>query len=275
MRFAVYARNGHPVARSFSTGLRSAGARAADRSLSDYGDGCREDFDAVAIFGLRGKGRRILDEYTKAGIPAFVVDYGYVNRVHGIATWETGHWQVSLGGLSRMVPFDCPSDRFDALGVKIQPPRGGSGPTILAAQLPGDAAHPFETEDQLRAWIATVPHDEVRWHPAMSIYDNEPLDAALARAGCIVTWNSNIGHDALLAGVPVAAHGAAPYADVSMADRALYFARVAYAQWTPQEMQSGECARFLLNNVLPGVAPTREVRATRRPRSKKEPASAA
>jgi hypothetical protein len=255
MRFAVYARNDHPVARSFATGLRAAGARVTHRSLPDYGDGCRESFDAVAVFGLRGKGARILAEYTAAGVPVVVVDYGYVDRVHGVNTWATGHWQVSLGGLNCIVSFDCPSDRFDALGVSIAPERVEPGPTILAAQLPGDAAHPFETEDQLRAWIATVPHDEVRWHPAMALVDHEPLDAALARAGCIVTWNSNIGHDALLAGVPVAAHGPAPYADVAMADRAAYFARVAYSQWTPTEMETGHCARFLLNHVLTGEPP--------------------
>jgi hypothetical protein len=255
MRFAVYARNGHPVARAFMAGLRVAGARAVERSLPDYTDGCREKFDAVAVFGLRGKGARILSEYTAAGIPVVVVDYGYLDRVHGIKTWATGHWQISLGGLNRLVPFDCPSGRFDALGISISPARVDPGPTILAAQLPGDAAHPFETEDQLRAWIATVPHDEVRWHPAMALIDHEPLDSALARAGRIVTWNSNIGNDALLAGVPVTAHGPAPYSGVSMADRAAYFARVAYSQWTPTEMESGECARFLLNHVLTGQAP--------------------
>jgi hypothetical protein len=155
----------------------------------------------------------------------------------------TGYWQVSLDGLNRPPTFDCPDDRFKALGLKLGREKK-EGPRVLCTQLPGDAAHGFETQEQIDAWAATVPHDELRGHPVAG--ETEPLADMLKRAGTVVTWNSNVGHDALLAGVPVECHGDAPYKGVTMEGRRAYFNRLAYGQWTADEMRQGLPQKFLM-----------------------------
>ncbi|KES23083.1 hypothetical protein [Pseudomonas sp. AAC] len=249
MKIAIYARDQHVAAEALAAGLKLHGHRAIFRSLPDYGDNCQEQFDLVMVVGLRGRGQRIFSEYTEAGVPVVVVDYGYLNRVNGVDDYVDGNWQVSLGGLNMIPAFECPPDRFEALGLSIRPPVERNGPVVLCGQVVGDAAHPFDTQEKLDEWIASVPHDEFRPHP-LAGGEIEPLEGLFARASKIVTWNSNIGHDALLAGVPVEAHGPAPYANVDMKDREAYFARVAYGQWTVTEMEEGLASAFVLEKLL-------------------------
>lgn len=247
MKIGIYARDHQVAAVAMKHGFELRGHRALFRSLPDYGPGCIEDFSLVVIVGLRGKGADALRDYQLRDVPVIVIDYGYLKRAD--AEDADGYWQVGLGGLNRVPEFECPSDRFEALRLDIQKPVKGDGPAILCAQVVGDAAHQFDTEAKLETWAETIEHDEYRAHPAVA-GDAEPLAEVLARAGKIITWNSNIGHDALLAGVPVEAHGPAPYAGVEMKDREAYFARVAYGQWTVPEMEEGLAADFVLEKLL-------------------------
>lgn len=258
MKIGIYARDHQVAAVAMKHGFELQGQRALFRSLPDYGHGCIEDFDLVVIVGLRGKGADALRDYQERDIPVLVIDYGYLSRA--TADDAEGYWQVGLGGLNKIPEFECPSDRFEALGLDIKKPVKGDGPAILCAQVVGDAAHPFDTVEKLEAWVETVEHDEYRAHPVAG-GESEPLSDVLARAGKIITWNSNVGHDALLAGVPVEAHGPAPYAGVAVDASEEYFARVAYGQWTVPEMEEGLAAAFVLEKLLgqPAVVAQAEV----------------
>jgi hypothetical protein len=176
----------------------------------------------------------------------------------GDETVDDGHWQIGVGGLNKIPPFTCPPDRWHKLGVTLAPPAHRlNGPTILCGQVPGDAAHPFANAEEMLAWANSIPYDEFRPHPQVARLNHvelEPLEQMLARAGRIITWNSNVGHDALIAGVPVTALGPAPYAAAQMHEREAYFARVAYAQWTLDEMRHSKPQRFLVDLWLPYLA---------------------
>lgn len=76
--------------------------------------------------------------------------------------------------------------------------------------------------------------------------DTLPLAESLARAGKVIAYTSNIGHDALLAGVEIEADGPAAWAGVTLARRTKYFHRLAYAQWLLPEIASGEAIEFIL-----------------------------
>src|SRR3546814_17970196 len=52
------------------------------------------------------------------GVPVVVVDYGYLKRTNHAHDWKTGHWQVSIGGLTKL-PRNVDSSRFDAPGLKV------------------------------------------------------------------------------------------------------------------------------------------------------------
>lgn len=249
LRIGIYSANGSlPAAVALGKGFAAVGYAVNHRSLSDFGHNDRESiFSLIAVFGLRGKGATILKDYRGIEVPVLVVDFGYLKR--------PDYWQVSLNGLGCLPPFACPADRFEALGLPIQPMHL-DGPTVLCGQLVGDAAHPFDTEKKLNAFVAQYPDLEYRPHPLNGEAEIplEPIDAFLARVGKIVTWNSNIGNDAWLAGVPVEALAPdAMYKDVTAEARAAYFARVAYGQWTEQEMSDGTAAAFVVNHFLTGA----------------------
>jgi len=252
-RIGIYSAQGSlSEAHALGAGFESIGYLVSHRSLSDFGFNDRESiFNLVAVFGLRSKGRAILDAYRAAEVPVLVLDYGYLKREE--------YWQISLNGLNQPPPFDCPPRRFAELGLDIAPMREeGSGPTVLAGQLVGDQAHPFDTHKKWDKFVAGFPDIEYRPHPLMDPErEAEPLERLLARAGKIVTWNSNIGNDAMLAGVPVEAHAPdAMYKDVAPEKRAEYFARLACGQWTEEEMRDGSAARFVVDHILTGLPPT-------------------
>jgi len=104
---------------------------------------------------------------------------------------------------------------------------------------PGDRGDPFE--------IATVKKID------------GTLEQALEFAGLVVTYNSNSGVDAVLAGVPTyAADPGSMVWDVSSRsflpttpDRAIWSQRMSFTQWLPEEIESGD-AWEALKTVIRG-----------------------
>lgn len=273
MRVGIYAGGSHPVVSALAQGFEAVGCETAARA-SAYHRGEVEDFDLVVSYGMKA-GRRVRDAYRAAGVPVVVVDWGYLARVNSPDEHEAGHFQVGLGRLNAVPPFACPPDRFDALGLEIVEQGGDpSGYVLVCGQVPGDAAHGMDAatlETWLREGLASK-HGDVRYrpHPRGGIElagvqsDRRPLAESLAGARVVDTYNSNIGHDALLAGVPVVAHKSAAYAELAGEDlpsveaRRDYFNRLAYGQWTLAEMRSGACQRFVIDHLLTGVGPAIE-----------------
>lgn len=268
MHWGIYSRSGFEGAEAFRLGALEAGGSASLRSVSDYTPGQTESFDAVAVFGLQWRGMDVLRDYQALGIPVFVVDYGYLKRTNHAHDWRTGHWQVSLNGLNRLPEWDCDSSRFDALGIEIDE-RGGypDGYTLLCVQTTGDASHGMD-ETRLQAWAdeqaARWPGLLIRPHPlqehltyGLPVCPAKTLDEALAGARLVVTGNSNSGHEALLAGVPVVATvpGAA-WARLSgetlpsLQTRLKHFHRCAWGQWTWAEFKTGAMHRCLIEKTL-------------------------
>lgn len=269
MRWGVYARNAFEGADAWRVGAVAAGHRAKLQSVQDFGPGQAEDFDAVAVFGLQGKGPVVLSEYKALGVPVVVIDYGYARRCNHAYEWRTGHWQVSLGGLNRLPPAAvCDASRWDALGIPIVE-RGGdpNGYPLLAVQTTGDASHGMD-EAALQAWCdrlaRAIPGLVVRPHPlqehltyGLPVCPARTLADALAGARLLITGNSNSGHDALLAGLPaVATVPGAAWEGLSGVDlpsierRREHFARCAWGQWTWDEFRAGLPHRFLAERWL-------------------------
>ena len=208
-------------------------------------------FDLVVLGSLWANNAAILRAYSARGVPALVIDLGYIRG--------RGHWQVSLGGLNRIVPFACPQDRWDALGVSVAASGGDpNGYTLIAGQRPQDASHGLSV-GEYNAWLAKQ-HGRVRLHPREAEPERS-LAEDLAGAKVVRTLCSTAGLDALIAGVPAIAEmpERAIWGELSgpklpsMAERLAVFSRIAYGQWTLDEMRSGECAAFVRDHLLPNV----------------------
>lgn len=265
MRIGIYFRTAHPVAAALEAGF--AGHEVHHREPTLY-RGEVEDFEMVIVNGWRN-GKRVAEGYGAVDIPVLVADFGYLKRVNTPEEYTQGHWQVGLGGLNKIPLFACPPDRFDALGLDIVEKGGDpNGHVLVCGQVGGDAAHGLSAHD-LRQWLRErleqYPDAVFRPHPRGGIAvpgyasDHRPLAESLADARLVVTYNSNVGHDALLAGVPVVCGPGAAYEDLageslpSIEVRREYFHRVAYGQWTAEEMASGEAQAFWMERLIPGI----------------------
>lgn len=277
---------GDVLSAAFRAGALARGWQVRRRSANDFKRGDTEPFDVAFVYSLRSRGAdEVLVAYAKANVPVVVTDYGYIKRACQEAFGGGGdYWQVGLGGLNSLPDFVCPPDRFDALGIDVKE-RGGDpdGYVLVAGQHEGDPSHGRTDAEGLRRWATTQcefwkgqgapvafrPHPfSPTLVPETEGLVNAPVDlgAALAGARLVVAQTSNLGHDALLAGVPVCATSEdAPYAELSSVDlpsveeRRAYFNRVAYGQWTLAELTAGEWHKFFEDALLPGAFPTRAV----------------
>lgn len=256
----LYALESNLELAAFAEGLRAAGLDYKYRNHNLFHRLETEDFSLVVLSGLRGKGKEIRDAYTALGVPVVVIDYGYMRRVFGVATWATGHWQVGIGRLGWVPPFQCPDDRFKSLGIDIVPKAQGSL-TIVCGQHAGDPSHGLD-EEGIRQWALgrLAEHPDALWrpHPDSPVQiegrdaHNGPID--WHTVGRIVCINSNTGHEALLNGVPVTCEQSASYHHLSgelpsVEARHEYFCRLAYAQWTLDEMREGKTINFITKEI--------------------------
>ena len=207
-------------------------------------------------------------------LDVIVLETGYINRGAG----ETHHYAAGFNGLNGRADFKnkgMPSDRSDKLrkasllhclnwkvdGEKI----------ILCGQVPWDAS--VDHSDHVQ-WlkktagkIQSVTERTIvfRPHPLATLpplegceYSTEKLEYDLEDAHCVVTFNSNSGVEALIRGVPVIAcdEGSMAWSIVGSdlrlvetpkhPDRAQWLNDLSYAQWSLEEMRSGEAWRHLL-----------------------------
>lgn len=253
MKWGIYARNGFEGAQAFADGALKLGQQVEICSVSDYGAGQVENFDAVAVFGLQWKGSWVLKDYMQHNVPVYVIDYGYIKRTNHAHDWRKGHWQISLNGLNNIVDDDS-QERFESLGIEIKEQGGNpDGYSLICTQTTGDASHNHD-EAGIKKWVDEQwqRHEKpiLRPHPLQEhlTYNKQTLQGslkeALSQSRQIVTMNSNTGHEALLEGVPVIATMKAAYHEMtgklpSVEQRRKYFQRVANSQWTWQEMRDG------------------------------------
>ena len=231
----------------------------------------------VAIFyGLADGLRRVFDDYRRHG-KAIYIDLGYWGRRK--RTRFDGHHKLVLNSRHPTAYFSRKSHgsaRFDALGVTIEPWRA-KGRHIIVAGMSGKAAacEGLGVEEWERNAVAKlrgftdrpiIYRPKPNWTGARaipgSIMDAKtPLELALRNCHAVVTHHSNVGVDALMAGVPVISVegvasllGSRHVSDIghpAMPDgRHQWAADLAWTQWTVAEMEQGLAMRYLMDEGL-------------------------
>lgn len=212
-----------------------------------------EDCDIAICWGWR-KGRQI-----SPSRPVLIMERGYIgDRMR----WTSLGWN----GLNGRAKFPMP-DMIDGarwnnnFAHLMQDWRSGGRYIVVMGQVIGDAAL---GELDFAKWASDAISElgsrtemEVvfRPHPlggklniAAPVADG-PLENVLAEAAAVVTWNSNSGVDAVLAGVPTIALDqgsmAWPVTDHELTDRPQQYPRqewaerLAWCQWTLDEIADG------------------------------------
>ena len=187
--------------------------------------------DILVTWNRIGQGDTAARAFKAAGRPVLVAEN---------ATWGNdfagGRWLTiarDFHNTAGMFPAGGP-ERWDALGVELQPWRT-EGETVVLAQRgigPQETAMP-------RGW-QHLQKGRLRPHPGRGA--SRPLDDDLANAGKVITWGSGAAVRALMWGIPVESHmpGWIGQQDNTDAGRLAMFRRLAWGQWTHEEIESGE-----------------------------------
>jgi hypothetical protein len=216
--------------------------------------------DVLVTWNRYGQNDRVARLFEAKGLPVLVAENGYLGNDFAGAKWYA---------ISRNQHNGCGSwpeggaDRWDSLGVKLEPWRSVGEVVILAQRgigpegvaMPPRWCHWMQGELAKKGVSARLRPHPGR-HPAPS------LEQDLAKAGCVVTWSSGAALKALMMGVPVY-HGLIRWIGKSCAKPAHHllreyapfrddaarldmFRRLAWAQWRLEEIESGEAFRRLL-----------------------------
>lgn len=130
--------------------------------------------------------------------------------------------------------------RWDALGVELEPWRADGEIVVLPQRGLGSSPTAMP-----RDWPWSVK-GRVRFHPGMR--QGVPLRDDLANAGKVITWGSGAAVKALMWGISVESHMPGWIAKQNNTDagRLAMLRRLAWAQWTMPEIETGVAFKRLL-----------------------------
>lgn len=200
------------------------------------------------------------DRFEAQGGTVLVAENGYVNGRHdggdyyAIARrFHNGRGQWHVGG----------PERWTALGAELKPWRNDGDHILVAANRSfgaRGAIMPTNWAEDVERRLKKLTKRPIvkRLHPGNNA-PGVPLDRHLRNAWAVVIWSSSVGVRALIEGIPVvceapwwickAAAGAALHMEVEtpyMGERQAALNGLAWAQWTVNEIASGEPFRYLL-----------------------------
>lgn len=238
-----------------------------------------EPCDVAVIFGTykpadpsTGPKGEVIARTRQYGGRVLICERGYVRRDKYLALGWDG-----INGRADFCNADVPDDRWKALEIKLRYWKRRRGPVLLCGQVPWDAS--VQHHDHI-AWCRktaeTLRHRGLyvmfRPHPvalnkggafgiACTVSRKKFLKNDLDRTSAVVTFNSNSAVDAVIKGIPtiamdegsmawdVTGHSLADLIAPPMPDRREWAARIAYAQWTLEELADGTAWRHISAGV--------------------------
>lgn len=225
---------------SFDKGLKAAGFDLVDKVSDPKPD------DVVLTWNRQTGHHETAQRFESSGSRVVVAENGYFGKDWMGAEWfALALWHnAGAGDWKPEGP-----ERWDMFHVELKPWRFGSETIILGQRCIGE---PGVRSPEL--WAETTKArigGRIRRHPGKD--KAKPLEDDLRNARCVVTWNSGAALKAVLLGVPVFYEfeewiGAEAGLPMSMwghepkrddAARLAMLRRLAWAQWTAEEIESG------------------------------------
>lgn len=250
---------------SWARGLAAAGFEVRERNPRP------QPGDVVLSWNRRNPWDQAVRFHERAGATALVAENGYLPRVRDVK-----HYALSIGNHNGAGRWRVGGpERWESFGIELAPWRERGDQLVVLPQRgigpPGIAMPSGWTQRaiaQLRARSARPVI--LRRHPGSD--KTEPYEA-LRGAHAAVTWGSGAAIKALAVGVPVfhefprwigapaSRFGLLELEEPWMGDRSPMFQRLAWAQWTLAEIESGEAFAWLLGSAsgscldTPGAEP--------------------
>lgn len=174
---------------------------------------------------------QVAKQYEARGLPVIVAENAAWGNEFAGRQW----YSLARGMHNTAGRFPVgPDNRWDSLEIELIPWRD-TGETVVLPQRgigPVGVAMP-------RDWPARQS-GRIRQHPGTRAC--KPLEEDLAKAGQVLTWGSGAAIKALMWGIRVESHMPNWVGEQDNNDdgRLAMFRRLAWAQWTLQEIESGE-----------------------------------
>lgn len=232
---------------TFSEGLKAHGFRIIqDRNASPQGPD-----DVLLLWNRNRPHEQIAKRYETAGATVLITENGYLGKTKALAKSHhsgAGEWHVGY------------EDRWDRLNIDVKPWRyDGEHILVLPQRSIGEAsvAMPRNWEQTIIPRLKKITKRPIRLRKHPGKDKTVPIEDELAGAWAAVTWASGAGIKAICAGIPVfhdyAKWIGAPAATCTfdfdrpyLGDRSVMFHRLSWAQWTWDEIKSGEAFKWLL-----------------------------
>lgn len=218
------------------------------------------DDEVVACWGWR-MGKVLAD----AGKRVLVMERGYIGDRF---SWTSLGWD-GLNGRAKMPELDDPSRFHQHFSYLMEDRKTGEDYVLLIGQVPRDAA--LAGRDLSQWYLDTVgecnrvyglptvfrPHPRAPYgsYPGGLPMATEDLAIQLRRAAAVITYNSNTGVESVLAGIPTVTMDCGSMAwEVSshelgkayVGDREKWANRMAWKQWSMQEIEDGTALAHVL-----------------------------
>lgn len=178
-----------------------------------------------------GVADQVAKQYEARGLPVIVAENAAWGNEFAGQQW----YSLARGMHNTVGRFPVgDAERFDGLNVDLAPWRTGGERVVLPQRGIGPAGVAMP-----RDWPAQQ-RGRTRSHPGTR--SCLPLEQDLANAGEVVTWGSGAAIKALMWGVRVESHmpNWIGEQDNTDASRLAMLRRLVWAQWTLQEIESGE-----------------------------------
>ena len=250
---------------AFCTGLKRAGLAVVDHAPVKP-----ERTTLLVIWNRYAGNHELATQVEKAGGTVWVAENGYLGAggtspkfdVHPGGP-KAHHYYALARGFHNgrgTWPQGGP-ERFNILGVELKPWRTEGEHILICPNrsfgVGAQVMHPdWATRTAERIKKHTKRPVRIRNHPGNDA-PKRTLTEDLANAWAVVVWSSGAAVHALAAGIPTYIEapwqilkGAAALGHIeapTCPQRAPFFERMAWAQWTVAEIESGDAARHLLS----------------------------
>lgn len=222
--------------RAFTRGLKSLGYDVQMGITPDPQEG-----DILVTWNRIGRGANVAKRFESRNLPVLVAENASWGNHYAGTDWY--HIARRYHNTAGCFPVGD-NARWDNLGVNLAPFRT-EGETVILPQR-GIGTDPTRMPPHWPRKALKRHGGRVRKHPGRG--PQTPLESDLARCGQVVTWGSGAAIKALMMGIPVKSYmpNWIGEQDNTEQGRLAMFRRLAWAQWTLEEITEGLPFRRLL-----------------------------